>query len=122
MTLKNKHYDPDFSGLVEAAWADYDIQSHYGQYTADSMEPDVWADSLTCYDIRVLIDAMEALDRDLIAEAKADGVRGMGDLELWLYESDELPYLMMVWEMALDGWLYADSDSIGRMEDYDSLS
>lgn len=122
MTLKNKNYDPDFSGHVETAWADPDIREHYAEYTADSMEPDVWMDSLTCYDIRILIDAMEALDRDLIAEAKADGVRGMGDLELWLYESDELPYLMMVWDMATDGWLYADSDSIGRMEDYDSLS
>lgn len=109
-----------FVDLAESAWMDSDTQQYFNRFSPDHMEMDEFMDEVDDRSCDILESVFEAFGRDLYAEATADGVHGCKDFLIWLYELPDLPFLMMAWDMAADGWMDTDSDSIGRMEDYES--
>lgn len=109
-----------FVDLAESAWMDGETQQYFNRFSPDHMEIEEFMDELDTRSDEILETVFEAFGRDMYAEAQADGVHGCKDFIIWLYELPDLPFLMMAWDMAADGWMDTDSDSIGRMEDYES--
>lgn len=109
-----------FIDLTTSAWMDADTQQYFGRFNPADMEMDEFMNELDDRDEDLLHTVGHALGRDFTAEAIADGVHSMSDYVIWLYENPELPFIMMAWDMAADGWLSTGPDSIGRMEDYET--
>ena len=108
-----------FIDTAKSAWMDSDTQHFFERFNPDHIEIDDFMDELDDRSYDILEDVFEAFGRDMYAEANADGVHGCKDFILWLYYLPDLPFIMMAWDMAADGWMDNGSDSIGRMEDYE---
>lgn len=111
-----------FVDLAESAWMDGETQEYFNRFSPDHMDIDEFMDELDKRpEDELLANVFKAFGRDMYAEMHADGAHGVKDFIVWLYYLPDLPFIMMAWDMAADGWFDGETDSIGRMEDYDRV-
>lgn len=106
-----------FIDLTTSAWMDADTQKYYGRFNCENMEIDEFWNEFSDRDVDLFYEVGYAFGRDFTEEAIADGIHSNSDYVIWIWELPDLPFIMMAWDMAADGWLSTGPDSIGRMED-----
>lgn len=109
-----------FIDLARSAWMDTETRSFYlDKFSPETADYDDFVGEVMGRNLDTLCETYAAIGRDFTSELIEWGGTGVSDSILFLWEEDDLPFLMMMWDMVADGWMGTGSDSIGRMEDYE---